>query len=250
MDRIHSELLFHDHQAARRAPALQDPQTLVVDDNAYLDHESWIRPAMDRLGDVRGQRILDFGCGHAMASIVLARRGAKMTAIDLSHGYLTEGVRRASANDVPIEFVQANGEYLPFADASFDRIWGNAVLHHLDLKRTAREIDRVLAPGGWAIFCEPWGGNPLLRFARRWLPYPGKGRTPDEMPLMPRDVRILREVFADLEIEGAQLLGMASRVLGQGSVTSKLSALDRRLLGSLPVLQRFCRYVVLTLEKS
>jgi len=48
------------------------------------------------------------------------------------------------------------------------------ILHHLDLTVAARELRRVLRPGGVAVFCEPWGGNPLLNFARRRLPYAGK----------------------------------------------------------------------------
>src|SRR5213076_2968969 len=134
-----------------------------------------------------GRRLLDYGCGHGMASVVLARAGARVTAMDLSHGYLREAATRALANDVTLSLVQADGERLPFADGSFDRIWGNAVLHHLDLEQAGSELRRVLRPGGVAVFCEPWGGNPLLRFARRHLPYPAKERTPDEQPLRSRD---------------------------------------------------------------
>ncbi len=118
-----------------------------------------------------------------MASVVLARRGGRVTAFDLSPGYLQEARRRTEANGVNVSFVRADGERLPFADASFDRVWGNAVLHHLDVTIAARELHRVLAPGGVAVFCEPWGENPLLNLARRRLPYPGKERTPDEIPL-------------------------------------------------------------------
>ena len=58
----------------------------------------------------------------------------------------------------------------PWAVFQTDAVWGNAILHHLDLAKAGRELRRVLAPGGVAVFCEPWGGNPLLAFARRALP--------------------------------------------------------------------------------
>ena len=58
---------------------------------------AWIAPAFDQLGDVRGKRILDLGCGHGMASVVLARRGAVVTACDLSLGYVREARARAGA---------------------------------------------------------------------------------------------------------------------------------------------------------
>src|SRR4051794_22997185 len=120
-DRLGEEIAFHDRQAGDRAPSFGRDDDLRFGDDSYLDHESWVRPAVERLGDVAGRDVLDFGCGHAMAAVVLARRGARVTAFDLSGGYLQEARRRASANGVAIDFVQADGERLPFADESFDR---------------------------------------------------------------------------------------------------------------------------------
>jgi SAM-dependent methyltransferase len=250
MSRLSSERAFHDRQARGRAALLAGPAAaLRFEDDTYLDHETWIRPAFDRLGDVRGLGVLDYGCGHGMAAVVLARRGACVRAFDLSPGYLEEARVRAAANGVPVEFVQADAERLPFADASFDRVWGNAVLHHLDVARAGRELFRVLAPGGRAVFCEPWGENPLLNWARGRLPYPGKERTPDERPLRQGQVRLLREIFPGVEVRGFQLLAMVRRALGDNRLTRGLGWCDRLLLGRLPRLQRFCRYVVLTLPR-
>jgi hypothetical protein len=100
-----------------------------------------------------------------------------------------------------------------------------------------------------AVFCEPWGENPLLDLARRWLAYPGKRRTADERPLRPGDLRRLARSFPDLQCEGFQLLGMAGRVLRRGRLVAGLEWCDARLLRRLPALQRCCRYVVLTLRK-
>ncbi len=249
-ERTLAERAFHDRQARQRLAAYAErPDRLVFADAAYLDHESWIRPAFEHLGDVRGQRVLDYGCGHGMAAVVLARRGARVIGFDLSPGYLAEARRRASANGVTIDFVQADGERLPFAPASFDRVWGNAVLHHLDVRRAARELARVLRPGGVAVFCEPWGENPLLSWARSRLPYPGKQRTRDEQPLRRSQVNQLREVFGPVEIRGFQLLSMARRVLPPGRLIHGLECCDRALLARLPGLQRFCRYTVLTFRR-
>jgi 2-polyprenyl-3-methyl-5-hydroxy-6-metoxy-1,4-benzoquinol methylase len=141
-DRLSSEQSFHDRQARGRAPSFAGAGALRFLDDWYLDHETWIRPALARLGDVAGLPVLDYGCGHGMAAVVLARRGAKVTAFDLSPGYLVEAQRRAAANGVRIEFVQADAEHLPFADGSFARIWGNAILHHLDLRLAASALSR------------------------------------------------------------------------------------------------------------
>jgi SAM-dependent methyltransferase len=173
-----------------------------------------------------------------------------VTAFDLSQGYVAEARRRAAANGVAVDFVQADAERLPFADGSFDAVWGNAVLHHLDLRTAGRELRRVLVPGGVAVFCEPWGENPLLAWARRQLPYPGKERTPDEQPLRQCQLPLLRESFPRLEVEGFQLLSMLRRVLRPGRLTAGLEWCDARLLRRVPALRRFCRYVVLTLRRQ
>ena len=248
-DRLAAEQAFHDRQAGARAPAFPDAAALRFSDDAYLNHETWIRPAMERLGRLDGRRVLDYGCGHGMAAVVLARRGGRVTAFDLSPGYLAEARRRTEANGVSVDFVQADGERLPIADGAFDRVWGNAVLHHLDLNKAVPELRRILAPGGLAVFCEPWGENPFLSWARHRLPYPAKGRTPDENPLRRRHLPILRATFPRLEVEGYQFLSMARRVLRPGRITAGLEWCDARLLRRVPSLCRFCRYVVLTMPR-
>jgi len=248
--RLRAEQAFHDRQAAeRRQTFSRNPHLLSVVDGDYLDHESWIRPAIEKLGPLNGVRVLDFGCGHAMASVIMARQGARVTGFDLSRGYLAEARKRAAHNGVQLGLLMADGNRLPFASSSFDRIWGNAILHHLDLTAVAAEIARVLAPGGIAVFCEPWGENWLLRLARGRLGYPSKERTVDEKPLRQKDLEVFRPRFAGMEVEGYQLLAMAARVLGRGRRLAGLDRCDRLLLGRVPGLRRYCRYVVLKLSQ-
>jgi SAM-dependent methyltransferase len=250
-DRHRSEQIFHDHQAAGRVRRYADLGALRFTDADYLDHEPWIRPAFERLGDVTGKSLLDCGCGHGMAAVVLARRGAAVTGIDLSAGYVEEARRRAIANEVDVEFVQADVESLPFGNESFDAVWGSAILHHVDLRRAGAELHRVIRPGGVAVFCEPWGGNPVLEFARRHLPYPGKHRTPDERPLRPAALMALREHFSSIEVRGYQLLGAVRRLFRRESRAGGwLDRLDAGLLRRWPGMESWCRYVVLTLRRE
>ena len=249
-DRLTSETAFHDQQAQERAVTfLRQPDRLQFADDAYLDHETWIRPAFDELGDLTGLRTLDFGCGHGMAAVVMARRGARVTAFDLSWSYLAEARQRVRANDVQVDFVQANGERLPFADSAFDRIWGNAILHHLNLQLAGTELFRVLAPGGIAVFAEPWGENPVLNWTRARLPYPEKLRTPDEEPLRRDHIHFLRTIFPRVSVRGYQLLSMARRLLPAARWVNGLDWCDRMLLARIPRLQQYCRYVVLVLRR-
>jgi len=246
-DRLTSEKEFHDRQAADRASTFRaDADRLRFDDADYLDHETWVRPAFERLGLLRGKRVLDYGCGHGMAAVVLARAGAAVTAFDLSPGYVAETLERAASNGVSLEALAADAEHLPFDDKSFDAVWGNAILHHLDLNRAGAELKRVLKPNGVAVFCEPWGGNPLLALARRFLPYPGKARTPDEQPLRKRDLAPLKVHFPNLTVEGFQLFGMVRRVVK----VNWFDGLDARLPRPMPGLGNWCRYVVLTLPNG
>jgi SAM-dependent methyltransferase len=250
-ERLRSEQEFHDRQAADRAAYFTERRDeLLFADADYLDHETWVRPAFARLGDIAGKSVLDYGCGHGMAAVVLARAGAIVTGFDLSPAYVAEARDRATANGVAATFLEADAEYLPFADNSFDAVWGCAILHHLDLDIAGRELRRVLRPGGVAVFCEPWGGNPILSLARRRLPYPGKERTPDERPLNRDDLRPLRRLFPGLEVRGYQLLGMVRRALRrQPRAGDRLDRWDETLLRRFPALENWCRYVVLTLGR-
>ena len=142
--------------------------------------------------------MLDLGCGHGMATVVLARRGADVTACDLSLGYLREARARAAANRVAARWVLGDGQRLPFADAAFDRIWGSAILHHLDLRRAGPELRRVLRPGGAIAFC----GEPSRR-GDRLAAYPKRAALKIS-PLWRRLVRADARVDSFDEHEAAE----------------------------------------------
>ncbi|WP_020468998.1 class I SAM-dependent methyltransferase [Zavarzinella formosa] len=250
-DRLTTEERFHDEQAEERARRFADLALLRFADEWYLNHEPWIRPAVGMLGSLAGKMLLDYGCGHGMASVMFARRGASVTGFDLSGKYVEEAKRRATANEVVAHFQVADAERLPFADASFDLVWGNAILHHLDMDQACKELKRILRPNGVAVFCEPWGGNPLLEFARRHLPYSGKHRTPDERPLRPADLPALRVHFPNLECRGHQFLGVLQRIWKRESPAgSWTDRLDSQLMSRFPVLEKWSRYVVLRLKNE
>jgi SAM-dependent methyltransferase len=250
--RLAEERRFHDRQARARWQDLARDQGagLRINPAAYLRHEPWIAPAFRMLGEVSGKCVLDFGCGHGIAGVLLAQRAAQVTGFDLSAGYVHEARARARANGVAARHctLQAAGERLPFRSGAFDRIWGHAILHHLELPVALPEIRRVLRADGWAVFCEPWGGNPILEWARRRLPYPGKHRTRDEAPLSDAALRLLRKEFSAVTVYPFQLLGMVGRVWRGLRGWSGLARLDQKLLAGVPGLRRWCRYVVLVIR--
>jgi SAM-dependent methyltransferase len=101
------------------------------------------------LGDVRGKDVLELGCGAAQWSIALAQDGVRPIGIDLSAKQL-QYARRASQS---LPLVQGTAEELPFADGSFDVVFGDhGAMGFADPDRTVPEAARVLRPGGRLVF--------------------------------------------------------------------------------------------------
>ena len=106
------------------------------------------------LGEVRGLRVLEVGCGAAMCSRWLARHGARPVALDLSAGMLRHARAGAAATGVTVPLVQADAQYLPLRDESVDLAFTafGAVPFVADSARLMREVARVLRPGGRWVF--------------------------------------------------------------------------------------------------
>lgn len=106
------------------------------------------------LGDVRGRRILEVGCGSAPCARWLRTRGADVVAFDLSAGMLAYAAAAATRSGVRVPLVQADAEHIPFAEHTFDiacTAFG-AVPFCADSAGVMREVFRVLRPGGRWVF--------------------------------------------------------------------------------------------------
>ena len=99
-----------------------------------------------------GERILDLGCGDGQLSVRLAATGAVVVGVDASEAMVAAARARGIAADV------ASAESLPYADASFDAVFSNAVLHWVrDHDAMMAEVRRVLKPG--SRFVAEMGGH-------------------------------------------------------------------------------------------
>jgi SAM-dependent methyltransferase len=106
------------------------------------------------LGDVRGRRVLEVGCGSAPCARWLAEQGAHPVALDLSGAMLRHAAALGAGTGIRVPLVQAGAERLPFADASFDIACSafGAVPFVAEPERVMREVARVLRPGGRWVF--------------------------------------------------------------------------------------------------
>ena len=115
--------------------------------------ETWISPLGERLveaaGIEPGMRVLDVAAGSGNASLPAARRGARVTASDLTPELLEEGRRRAEAAGVELDWVQGDAEQLPFADGEFDVVVSCVgAMFAPRHQAAADELVRVCRPGG------------------------------------------------------------------------------------------------------
>ncbi|MEN3330639.1 MAG: hypothetical protein V7641_4 [Blastocatellia bacterium] len=137
------------------------------------------------LGDARGKLVLDYGCGDGIHTLTLARRGARVQSLDISPELIQIARQRLRLNGIHggVEFITGSAHEIPLPDESVDVVFGIAILHHLDLALSAREVHRVLKPGGRAIFQEPVRNSRLIKTIRRLIPYRSPDVSPYERPL-------------------------------------------------------------------
>jgi ubiquinone/menaquinone biosynthesis C-methylase UbiE len=187
---------FHDRLAEELDPTnLPEPALSALDAAMF-----------DLLGDVAGTSVLDAGCGQGDLTVLLARRGAHVAALDLSPGMVDVARRRAAlqlpAGRMP-QFHVAPLERTGLGDASVDTVIGRFILHHIDVALGAAELRRVLKPGGRAFFAENSGANPILGVARDHLAgrfgIPRYG-TEDEHPLKRHDIEAMQQHFREVRL--------------------------------------------------
>ena len=105
------------------------------------------------LPDVRGLRGLDIGCGEGHNTRMLAGRGARMTAVDISQRFIEHARSAERAEPLGIDYQVASAVDLPFADSSFE--FATAFMSLMDIAENDQalgEAARVIRPGGFLQF--------------------------------------------------------------------------------------------------
>ncbi|HEX8148909.1 MAG TPA: methyltransferase domain-containing protein [Pyrinomonadaceae bacterium] len=245
-------------RSAAEASHFDDSNLVSPDLKRYLDPPAdTVYPleySFHLLGDVRGLTVLEYGCGDGENTVALAARGAgRVISLDISPDLIEIARRRLEVNGVvgDVEFVVGSAHDVPLPDESVDVVFGIAILHHLDLGLAAREVRRVLRPGGRAIFQEPVRSSPLMRAARKLIPYKGEDVSPFERPLTDRELEQFAEGYTSFRSKSFLL--PTTSILNLLPVTRNHSARllrwDAALLRRLPSLNYYAGVRVVEMVK-
>jgi SAM-dependent methyltransferase len=104
-------------------------------------------------GSLADAALLDVGCGTAGLLAASPEFFARTAGVDVALRWLLMGRQRLKELGVNVPLICANAEALPFADATFDAVSGDAVIEHVRQPVAMRdETIRVLRPGGKFLF--------------------------------------------------------------------------------------------------
>ncbi len=115
------------------------------------------------LGNAKGMKILDVGCGTGNYCLLLAKMGAQMTGIDSSRKMISRAKEKAKRQGIQAKFHIGSAESLPFKPKSFDAVISVAACEFFtDMGKAADEMKRVVKGNGkiviglinkWSLYC-------------------------------------------------------------------------------------------------
>lgn len=108
------------------------------------------------LGSVAGLDVLEIGCGDARNCVEMARRGARVTGVDVSDAQIARAQERVKAAGFSLRLLQSDAADLsPLPDASFDAIVSIYVFPYVaEMTDSLAECARLLRAGGRLIFAQ------------------------------------------------------------------------------------------------
>lgn len=144
-----------------------DPERLDVDavagiDQLHLGGRSASR-ALAALGELRGKRVLDVGCGTGGASRLLAAEyDCDVVGVDITAGFIDVASWLSAATGLAerTHFVCSDAAHVPLAAGSVDVVWcQHALMNMPHIPRVLAEWQRLLAPGGRVLLHEVVAGE-------------------------------------------------------------------------------------------
>ena len=211
----------------------------------------------------RDEKLLDFGCGPGVYSVLFAKLGFQVSGFDISPSNIEIAEALAERYDLHerTHFAAGVGEELKYPDATFDVIVGVDILHHVDIARSIKECLRVLKPGGHAFFKEPVEVPVFDRLrnttACKWLVPKAASLerhiTEDERKLTQQDLRLIKSLCPNMSTKRFRLfsrLDAFNKELATSGKSSAVEKLDEQIFHYLPLTKRFGGDLVLCLRKQ
>lgn len=258
---------FHDNWASKINPKEVNYQASFESVTAVENHH-----ILSLVGNLHQKKILDLGCGLGDASLYFASKEALVSAVDISPEMIklvkTLAKKYQFGQKIKAEVMLA--ENLKFPQNYFDFVYGNGLLHHVDIHQSLRETWRVLKPTGKAIFIEPLAHNFLINVYRKMA---DKVRTSTEIPLQYEALNNFNHLgfgnFSHQEFQFFTLLIFLwffmiegvhpnkqrywKKIIDEGKRLSRafsfLNHLDEFVLKKISFLKRYCWTTVLVFEK-
>ena len=142
---------------------------------------------------VQSKDVLDYGCGTGnFAEKVSNFKPKKLVAIDISEEAIKKAKNETKSEENKIDYKVENCENSNLSSDAFDIIYGSGILHHLNLNKSLKELNRMLKKGGIMLFAEPMATNPVINIYRKFTP---KARSVNEHPLVFLDISLIESIF-------------------------------------------------------
>jgi 2-polyprenyl-3-methyl-5-hydroxy-6-metoxy-1,4-benzoquinol methylase len=209
------------------------------------------------------QRLLDFGCGPGIYSVIFGKVGYHVSGFDISPSNVAIAEQLAAKYDLShtVQFNIGTAERLDYPDEYFDVVVGIDILHHVDIAHSVKECLRVLKKGGAAFFKEPVSVpvfDPLRNSVLgRWLVPKSSSLerhiTEDERKLTRKDLHTIGEMCPAMSVKRFRLcsrLDAFNVSLSTNGGPSAIEKFDEKVFRLLPFMKVFGGDVVIALRKA
>lgn len=209
-------------------------------------YASIFRYILPKMGDLKGKKVLELGCGPGGTAVIFAQKGAQVVAVDISQDQVEKTIHKARDYSVSdrVKAVVMDAEDMACQSETFDFVFSKSVLVLTDHEVVAAESARVLKPDGKAIFLENLKHHPLIYLYRRFfIPYAsGVGY------ISRRDIERIGSHFSDLDHREFHILTIGSLFWDKLIKSPRmyrwtlnmLMSIDEKLLVVAPFLRRIC----------
>jgi ubiquinone/menaquinone biosynthesis C-methylase UbiE len=140
----------------------------VLDEENNEDRKSLTKITLSMMGDVKGKRILDAGCGPGKEVKILSEMGAEVVGMDISKEMLK--IAKKNCEDVEANFILGNIEQTEFPDHELDIIISLfSILFKKNLESLLKEFHRILKKGGELYIVVPHPTRKMVVYTKNYF---------------------------------------------------------------------------------